>query len=472
MVARSDSRRSWRSRRRLGVGALLVLALLALRAGANGRPPFTNGVHFRPGDTRAVYVASTFGLLVSADGCHFDWICEDGIGFGGEFDPAYAITSTGAILATTFHGLRVSRDGGCSFTTATAQLPPSDPGNISNVYLDVAEVGPTGEIWVASSDSAPDNAVYRSTDDAMTFAARGVLSPSMWYRSVKVAPGDANRVYITGYQISGMAPDGGEMPPSAHFFRSGDDGQTWDEQTLVGVVYGSSPQLYAMAVSSANEDVLFVRSDGANPPTGDLLYRSMDGGATFTEVLATTDTITGVVIRDAEGVLVGTQLGGSFESTDGGATFQPLPGAPQLACLDQRSDGIVFGCGANLDPDHMALASSTDGHTWQPVLQLQHIDGIVSCPSGTTEADTCSAEWTSLMTQLSISGPPSCGVVPDGLLDGARSTGTGAHRSGCCDTNGSPGGLVIAVLVGPILVRRRRAACLETSASRASRDAM
>src|SRR5690606_19038259 len=57
-------------------------------AHANGRPPATNGVYLHPGDPDAVFVRSTFGLLVSRDGgCSFRWICERAIGYGGEFDP-------------------------------------------------------------------------------------------------------------------------------------------------------------------------------------------------------------------------------------------------------------------------------------------------------------------------------------------------------------------------------------------------
>jgi len=51
---------------RLVVVAGLVLALESL-AGANGRPPLTNGIHFKPGDPHSLYVATTFGLLVSHD---------------------------------------------------------------------------------------------------------------------------------------------------------------------------------------------------------------------------------------------------------------------------------------------------------------------------------------------------------------------------------------------------------------------
>src|SRR5439155_19365449 len=138
--------------------ALIVAMLLApVLARANGRPPITNGVYFKPGDANAVYVQTTFGFFVSADGCHFYWLCEDSIGYGGEYDPIYGVTPSGTILATTFRGLQVSRDGGCTFTAATAQLAANDPGNISQKYLTAAEVGPTGEVWIGSSDTPTDN---------------------------------------------------------------------------------------------------------------------------------------------------------------------------------------------------------------------------------------------------------------------------------------------------------------------------
>jgi hypothetical protein len=88
---------------RLGLLAI-ACALAPALASANGRPPMTNGIHFRPGDAESLYVATTFGLLVSPDGCQFHWLCEDNIGFDG---------------------LRVSRDGGCSFETASSMVLPS-----------------------------------------------------------------------------------------------------------------------------------------------------------------------------------------------------------------------------------------------------------------------------------------------------------------------------------------------------------
>jgi hypothetical protein len=441
--------RGVRSHVSLGIACALVPVL----AHGNGRPPMTNGVHFRPGDAAALYAATTFGFLVSPDGCRFYWLCEDNIGFGGAFDPAYAVTGSGAILAPTFHGLRVSRDGGCSFSTVTSSAGGS--GDLSNVYFDAIDVSATGEVCAGSSDTPPDNGVFCSTDDAVTFAARGGLPPAMWYRSVQFAPGDAKRLYASAYLIGGPDPDGGERSPTAHLFRSDDDGAHWTEQPLANVVYGSAPQIYVRAVSPADESVVFLQSLAAHPPLGDRLYRSLDGGTSFAEVLATSDPITDVVVHDASTVIAATQSG-SFRSTDGGATFQPLSIA--LACLGQRADGVMFGCTSSFGSDGTALARSTDGVTWQPVVRLPYLSGALSCPAGTAERDTCDGQWRSVAAQLGVM-PAACATGPDGAGDGLRGdAGAPGRRSGCCEAGDSSGALLIGVCtVGWLIAPRRRA---------------
>ena len=70
-------------------------------------------------------------------------MCEQSIGYGGTWDPHYAIGSDGTIFATTFNrGLRVSRDGGCTFETATGT---------ANLWIDALTIGPTGQIWITTA---------------------------------------------------------------------------------------------------------------------------------------------------------------------------------------------------------------------------------------------------------------------------------------------------------------------------------
>src|SRR3954470_8647653 len=110
-ITRRSRRRSDYSprMRRLAIAPIVaaVLAAVPATALANGRAPLTNGVFLRPGDDHSLYVRTTFGLLISHDdGCTFHWVCEKAIGYGGEFDPKYAIATDGTIFATTFTGLR------------------------------------------------------------------------------------------------------------------------------------------------------------------------------------------------------------------------------------------------------------------------------------------------------------------------------------------------------------------------------
>jgi MYXO-CTERM domain-containing protein len=426
---------------------LAVAAAVACAAGtawANGRPPFTNGVAFRPGDAQSIYVRTTFGFLISRDdGCHFDWVCEQNVGYGGQFDPKYAIATDGTIFATTFTGLRVSRDGGCSFATATATLPVGDPNRIADLWIDALEIGPTGEVWVGTSESGKPNDVYRSTDNGTSFQHAGMQSPTIFWKSIKIARSDPRRIYITGYQV---AP-----APLAHLLHSVDDGAHWIESPLANVMFGSTPLVYAMAVDATNADVVFVISAGANPPNGDRLYRSTDAGQTLAEVLVTTQPIADVVIRDAANVAVATGPGGSFVSTNGGMTFSAMANPPQLLCLGQRSDGQLFGCGQNWDPDFKAVSRSTDAASWQKVFRFVELDGPLACPAGTAEHDVCAPLWPGLRDQFGSTGS-TCGLASDPPAGEPPAKKSG----GCCEVDGGPGGLVVALGAGGLLLRRRR----------------
>jgi len=437
--------------------AALIAALVPALALGNGRPPLTNGIHFQPGDSRSLYVATTFGLLISHDdGCSFRWVCEQNIGYSGTFDPKYRIAQDGTIFATTFSGLRVSRNGGCSFTTATAEAPAGDPGRIADTWIDAIDIAPTGDVWVATADNGKPNDIYRSTDNARTFQPTGLSSPSIWWKSVAVAPSRAQRIYATGYQVAGTLPDGGQSPPTTHLEISDDTGAHWHASPLTGVQFGAMPQLFVIGVEPTNPDIVFVASSLANA-SGDRLYRSIDGGATFTEVLATTASIIDFAIERSGAMLVATFGGaGSYRSVDHGASFAPLTGAPQLACVGERGDGAVFGCGANWEPDFKAVAKTTDGATWNQLFRFVELAGPLDCPAGTEEQRTCAAQWPAVQQQFGTTGPTACNApLSDDAPPPPRRSG------GCCDAGASGGGelgaiAMLAALCGAATLRRRR----------------
>lgn len=428
----------------------LALALVPATVGANGRNPHTTGIYFKPGDAQSVYVATTFGLLRSSDGgCTLNWMCEQSIGYGGTWDPHYAVSMDGSIFATTFEGLRISRDGGCTFTTA--------PGT-EGLWVDALTIGPTGEVWVGIAETGGISDVLASSNNGASFESKGKQSSEVWWKSVKVAPSNPARIYITGYQVANT--------PAAYFYRSENGGAMWTPSPLANVIYGGTPVLRVQAVDPVNPDIVFMTSEAASSP-GDRLYRSTDGGVTWTESLVTAALVHDVLILDANRVLVATQVrtatsltgGPTYASTDGGVTFTEMSGTPRLACLAQSPDGSLLGCGANWEPDFKAVARSSDGGTsWEKIWRFVEMNDAVQCDPGTLQRDTCDVMlWdcptcgTDLKRQFTAKGP-SCGAA-----DPATPKKNG---SGCCGA-GDPVGSVWALFVVAALGRRRRhgAAC-------------
>jgi len=446
-------------RRAFALGLACVLAPTA--ALANGRAPATNGVFLQPGDDQTLLVRTTFGLLISRDaGCTFRWVCEKSIGYGGEFDPKYAIATDGTIFATTFTGLRVSRDGGCTWVTATAELTAGDPNRIADRWIDAIDIAPTGDVWVATAESAGANDVYRSTDNGVTFAPRGLPSATIWWKSIKVARSSPQRVYATGYQVA----------PTARAFleRTDTTGASWTEKPLPSTFqYGSTPLVFVSAVDPTNPDHLYLTSLEANPPRGDRLYRSTDGGDSFTEVLATTDPIRDVVFRTNGTVLAATIASGTFESRPGGEgpfaklgetrPNSPDLAPPQLGCLAQRANGELVGCGANWQPDYMAVGRTNNPLSWQKLFRFVELAGPLSCAAGTPTHTECEPQWPALSQQFGVTGPPAvCGGSVDAppAVDGPPKKGD----PGCCDAGAPGGGSIVLGLGVLVLLRRRRPA--------------
>lgn len=432
----------------LAAGALAAAARPAL---ANGRFPTSVSVAFRPGNHQDLYLGVTFGFLLSHDdGQSFWWVCEQNVGYEGTFDPKYRVGASGTIYATTFEGLRVSRDGGCSFTTATAGQDPQGAGYLAGIWIDAIDVGADGAVWVATAEAGRPNDVYRSTDEATTFAPLGLASAQVWWKSVVVAPSDPRRAYVTGYQVTQTGPDGGPIPPTVHLYRTDDAGAGWSQQGIAPFQLGTSPLILVEEVAPDDPDLVFVRSVRAVPPQGDKLYRSIDGGVGFTEVLTTTDTIRSVVMRADGTVLVATQMGGLYRSTDRGASFAPLSELPEAACLGDRGDAL-FACGANWEPDFFALGRSTDGTSWTKVHRYVEMKGPLACPAGTVQRELCEAKlWPAVREQFGVMQPPVADVTPPPHDPG-----------GCCDARGGGAGAataaVGALLVAGALGRRRRA---------------
>lgn len=423
------------------VAALLIVAGVA-RAHADGGPPMTLQIQFAADDPHSLYVMSTYGLMISHDGgCTFEWVCEPNVGYGGVYIPKIQVAHDGTIFATTNQGLRVSRDGGCSFMTATSSLPV---GSIHGL-----DIGPTGDVWATTAQGATTNDVFVSADNGETFTPSGLASSTVYWHSVAVAPGDPTRVYASGFEIGG----------TVQLRRR--DGDSWVDLPVTDFALDSPGRLVIAAVAPHDPDVLYVVSEGARTPSGDKLYRSDDGGMTFAEVYSIEGLIRDVVVRDPQTVIVTAMVrvgitfvgGPPAVSTDGGRSFAPLANAPTLACLTVAPDGALVGCGANWEPDMMAV-TRFDGSAWTKVWRFVELTGPLSCAAGTGGHESCDPLWPGLDGILVTSGP-SCGahVRDDGIADMPPDM---PPVETCCSAGSQPTTGVWALAVAWWLRRRRR----------------
>ncbi|MBL8623829.1 MAG: hypothetical protein JNK64_21145 [Myxococcales bacterium] len=436
-------------RRALACLTLLAAASAATPARANGRFPRSQKLVFQPGHPQTALAGLTFGaFLTKDDGATWRWICEAAVGFEGTFDPDYELTASGAMFATTPHGLRISRDG-CAWT------PPA--GDVGTTQVTSIAVGGDGAVYTGTSDVVAGSAIYKSTDDGVTFTPTTLVGAAGdWWSSIEVAPSAPQRLLVTGYRMAGG------MPRERLLFRSADGGVTWDELPTAALVGTDAADLLIAAIDPSNPDVVFLRITATGPTIGEALYRSADvwttapGGPTWTKVLEQPDRISAVLARAGGEVVAATPTFGMFRSTDGGQTFTPIPDIRfDTRCLVERPGGDLWMCTNNVPPDSATLHRSTAGAAgpWTPALAFADLTGPVRCAAGTPQHDTCEAMWCGLKENFAIrSDEISCGGAVDAGVDAA---GGGGGGKGCCSTSARPGaevGLVALALLG----RRRR----------------
>lgn len=466
-------------RRLAGIAAIAAVALSSSPAGANGRFPATVNIRFHPTDPDFFLVPATFGLLLTRDGgASFQWVCELAIGYTGTYDPDYVIAENGDIYATTFDGLRVSHDQGCSWE---AVGPPLD----ADKFISQIERGPDGRIWAVTSSGGDNNMVYVS-DDGGTF--RGVLGQSdyeprpkvvdpTWWLSIATTPADVNRVYVSGYYPG--------SPARAILRRkSTADDSLWEDLPLDDIQFGeANPFFYLVGVSPSNPDIVFGRAVGVVEPIGDALYRSIDGGEHWTKVLGFQQTMNAFAFRsDGQTVIAGSTrpCEGEVESTDKGCvrisgeagapdSWTATEAQPQMACVGERSDGSLFACGYNFAPDYFAVGrSANDGQSWDTVFRFVNFvddpqaNAPLECASDTVQASTCVAtQWPQTACNDLQLDLPMCMASDAGPVAAADAgPGEDGDGGGCCRASGAaPTGRALPallVVLGLLWMRRRR----------------
>ncbi|WP_159015529.1 VPS10 domain-containing protein [Cognatiluteimonas profundi] len=255
---------------------LLALALgVSLSAAASAQAPASHTGSFDQGvisglGIRNIGSAAMSGRIAAVAGGH----AKNG-------DTVFYIGSASG-------GLWKSTDGGTTFKPKFDKQPVQSIGSIALDPRDPDNVWVgTGEAWTRGSVSI-GNGVYHSTDGGETWANVGLPQSE---RIVKLAvdPRDGNTVLacVTGKLWSDSAERG--------VYRTSNGGKSWTQVLKGG---NGSTGCGGMSIDAKNPGVVFAslwdfrrkgwtfRSGGENAdaPSGSGLYRSADGGRTWTEV--------------------------------------------------------------------------------------------------------------------------------------------------------------------------------------------
>jgi hypothetical protein len=434
---------------------LLAAALAwgaAAPAEANGRMPASFKIRFRPGSQTDILAGVTFGLMLSRDdGATWRWICEAAVGFEGTFDPDYELAPDGTVWATTFSGLRYTRDG-CAWSGVGAPL--------GGGLVTAVEVADDGTIYAGFADPVEGSGFYKSTDDGVTFAPAGTLTQSFdWFTSIEVAPSAPQNLYVAGYKFQGA------NPALKLLLRSSDGGATFESLPVGAFETTDISELQIAAISPTDPDQVFVRVTLTRATIGEALYRTDNwsrplamGGPTWTKVLDLPDYITGTAVRQNGEVFVSTVTSGLQKSTDGVMPFAAVPDVSfEGQCLVTRpTDQSLWMCANNLPPNLMAVGSSPDGAVWTSKLQYKDIDGPVRCDPGTAQFDDCQSTQWCVVAETHGATTDDISCTADAGDDGP---GGPPPKDGCCSSSTSPGSSALMSFIVMLLLVLRSRAC-------------
>jgi photosystem II stability/assembly factor-like uncharacterized protein len=304
-------------------------------------------------------------LTFTADSVYVTW--HHSIDGGAHWDGFGPVTGVGTLifdpnnplvgyLGDRTYGVQKTTDGGATWQIANQGLAgmacsslavsPSDPlrvfaafGFWPGVYRSLDGAGTWGFVQVPGSypimylvHADPTDAdrvyavdhgsVYRSTDKGSTWADLG------WNASAPASPGGiwamAPDPHVPGHLL--VAYDTGNNL-AGYVYASSDYGASWQAATMPPGV----GRITDIVFDSQTPGLVYLASGGMGAVHGTGVYRSTDGGASWTRI----DDPAQPDMRDAQTIAIATQpqhmlivptFGNAYRSTDGGATWHAMQG--------------------------------------------------------------------------------------------------------------------------------------------------
>lgn len=295
-------------------------------------------------------------------------------------------------------GLRVSRDAGLSWSTTAGNLLPDPTGYCIQRALGpvmAPAFGSDGTLHVAMPFSRPtsdfangpiDLVVARTTDLGVTHQTVTVakseavtINPAnyggqgaeqqgnSWHKfpSLVVDPGNPNRLYLGwrwyayGLNLQSLS---GDVPFRPYFASSEDGGKTWSKPVDLAAegkgtpVYGASAPMLVVApnghIYGFSKELLKSPAPGTtNPPARVLMFKSTDGGRTWTNGAVVTDP--GPNLQASPMAAVDPRNGNLYVAYAAGPPHTPAaqpPPAPQKVYVATSTDaGATWGKPVKID---------------------------------------------------------------------------------------------------------------------------
>jgi photosystem II stability/assembly factor-like uncharacterized protein len=453
--------------------ASLVLASLVALSCANGPCARPETLQMIPNEQGSeALLLTNFGLLfpgatASGGGRKYELVCESY--FGNKVPVRVARHPDGRVLTPGLDGVYASGTG-CGFVAATGSVAGREVMDLALAPQDPARV------WALTREPT---ALHLSSDGGVSFVQRPLPAGSEALRLSRIvaAPGPGADAARTLY-LAGHAAD---VPLVV--LASTDGGDSFTSHVIPAAVFARPATVTLLLGASPRAPGTLLLAAGS-PAGADEIWRSSDGGASWTRVftLAGTEVQAGFAWGEAGAAEDRVYLAGRelferagmpparlYRSRDGGLTFPAADAVPsgergpRYRCLEARGERL-YACAGDEDA-FLYGASQDQGASWSPLVHLGDITGSLPCAAGrclTTAIWLCETYGVACdgLARPETPPPPADGGgtdLPAATCPDARDCGRGCAcgLAAAADPNAGPAAVLVIALAAMLLRRRR-----------------
>ena len=228
--------------------------------------------------------------------------------------------------------------------------------------------------------------------------------------------------------------------------RSTDGGASWRLYPLAASLATGTNSVRIIAVDTDDPNKAYLR---VRSPAGDAVaVTKFDAAGNASTATALTFSPAGVMsafARLANGHVVATGVVGvdavAYRSTDGAASFQPLPKPPSVRAVSARG-GTLYVVADNVIDGYAIGTSADEGMTWAPLMSYDQIAAIDPCVKQLCQGDCLvradTGQWSADFCAATPPDPDAGATGLGGGGVGGSSGGAGGGQAGATGAGGSP----------------------------------